>query len=164
MAKNGSSTKRSAAKKKRSQRGWSMRSNRTPTDPREEAETEAITPVSVADPLPSVDAPATPSMLEQMPWWGRWVLLVSIALVIGTLTGANYTVQLGLTAGLATLLAGGAFLASFLPPALRDRPGDGAAVGFGRATGHQRPSDAAEDEPPPANRAARRRARREIGE
>ena len=112
--------------------------------------------------VPPIDAPAPRSLLERVPPVVRWIGLVTVALVIGTLVATNHTVKLGATACVATLLAGGAFLVAFLPPSLRERPGDGAAVGFGRATGHARPAadDAAEEDAPP-NRAARRRARKE---
>jgi len=102
--------------------------------------------------------------VERLPWWARWVMLGAVALLVGVLTAMNFTVQLGLTAGVATLLAGGSFLAAFLPPSLRERPGDTAAVGFGRATGHTRPDASTSDEPPLANRAARRRALRDGAE
>jgi hypothetical protein len=158
------STKRDAARRKRNARGWSTRSNRTPSTLNQGGgEGEPVRATSSDVPaLPPIDAPAPRSLLERVPPVARWLGLVSVSLVIGSLVAVNHTVQLGLTAGLATLLAGGAFLAAFLPPSLRKRPGDGAAVGFGRATGHKRPAadDADEDQAPP-NRAARRRARKD---
>ena len=162
MAKKTRSKKREAARKKRSQRGWSTRANRSPEDPPEEG--DALSASAEVPAVPLVDAPAPPSFLERMPWWARWAILVAVSVIIGILAGANYTVQLGLTAGVATLLAGGAFLAALLPPTLRERPGDSAAVGFGRATGHERPDPGDADDAPTANRAARRRARREGAE
>jgi len=159
------SAKRQAARRKRNARGWSTRSNRSPRgmhldggDAAPESAAENNVPA-----VPPIDAPAPRSFLERVPPVARWTGLVTLAAVIGVLVATNHTVQLGLTAGIATLLAGGAFLAAFLPPTLRQRPGDGAAVGFGRATGHERPR---EDEPEEGtalpNRAARRRARKEL--
>jgi len=156
--------KREASRRKRSARGWSTRSNRSPSglgtaDQVDSAEA-AGPPVPA---VPPVDAPAPPSLLERVPPVARWTGLVTLSAVIGVLVGVNHTVQLGLTAGVATLLAGGAFLAAFLPPSLRKRPGDGAAVGFGNATGHERPTeDEPEEEGALPNRAARRRARKEL--
>jgi|GEM_PF-5334745 len=164
MAKKKQSKKRTKAREKRSQRGWSLRSNRSATTTLAESEaTEAPTAESVPA-VPPVDQPAAPSVLERIPPVARWGLLVTLAATIGTAVAIQHTVQLGLTAGVATLLAGGAFLVSFLPPSLRKRPGDGAAIGFGRATGHERPEPNTTDDTPTANRAARRRARREGAE
>ena len=163
MAKKSKSKKREDARRKRSQRGWSLRGNRSAHDTLaateavqgDELETDAVPAV------PAVDAPAPRSFLERVPPVTRWGLMVTFAIVVGVVVGMNHTVQLGLTAGVATLLAGGAFLAAYLPPSLRERPGDGAAVGFGRATGHERPDPTADDDAPLANRAARRRARKD---
>lgn len=155
--------KREAARRKRSARGWSTRSNRSPSglgDVDQMASSEASGPTAPA--VPPVDAPAPPSMLERVPPVARWIGLVTVSAIIAVLVGVNHTVQLGLTAGAATLLAGGAFLAAFLPPSLRKRPGDGAAVGFGNATGHKRPAEEESDGGDALpNRAARRRARKE---
>ena len=166
MAKKTRSKKREAARRKRSQRGWSLRANQSAHETLAAAESEDAAPgaAGAVPAVPPVDAPAQPSLLERVPPVARWGLMVTFALVVGTVVGMNHTVQLGFTASLATLLAGGAFLLSYLPPSLRERPGDGAAVGFGRATGHARPDPESESEAPLANRAARRRARREGAE
>lgn len=161
MANKKRSKKREEARRKRSQRGWSLRSNRVASVPDAAPESTA----EVVPAVPEVDAPAPTSILERIPPVARWGLLVTVAAVIGVLTGVSHTVQLGLTAAVATFLAGAAFLASYLPPSLRRRPGDTAAIGFGRATGHERPDGASDAATPPtASRAARRRARREEGE
>ena len=165
MAKKTKSNKRADARRKRNQRGLGLRSNRSPHDTLAAAEAELQGPSRDAAPaVPSVDAPAHPSILERVPPVARWMLMITFAAVVGVVVGMNHTVKLGLTGGLATLMAGGAFLVSYLPPSLRKRPGDGAAIGFGRATGHERPDPSAEDDAPLANRAARRRARREGAE
>ncbi len=163
MSKKMKSDKRTQARRKRNQRGLGLRSNRSPHDALAEAETEELVAASVPA-VPPVDAPAKPSILERVPPVARWTLMVTFAIVVGVVVGMNHTVKLGVTGAIATLLAGGAFLVSYLPPSLRRRPGDGAAIGFGRATGHDRPDPNAAEDAPLANRAARRRARREGAE
>ena len=163
MAKKSKSKRRSDTSRKRSQRGWSLRANRSPHETLAAAEEASASDGSDSGipAVSAVDAPAPKSLLERVPPVARWGLMVTFALVVAVVVAMNHTVQLGLTAGVATLLAGGAFLAAYLPPTLRERPGDGAAVGFGRATGHERPDANSDEDAPLANRAARRRARKE---
>jgi hypothetical protein len=163
MAKKTKSKKRTDARRKRNQRGLGLRSNRSAQDTlaaAESGESEAASMPAV----PPVDAPARRSLLERVPPVARWTLMVTFAIVVGVMIGMSHTVKLGVTGAIATFLAGSAFLVSYLPPSLRSRPGDGAAIGFGRATGHDRPDPDADEDGTLANRAARRRARREGAE
>jgi hypothetical protein len=167
MANDKRSNKKDAARRRRSKRGWSLRSNRSAQDTLAESAAAAEaedSAVGAAGAVPSIDLPASPALIERVPPVMRWGLMITLAAVVGVMVGLNYTVQLGLTAGVAMLLAGGAFLAAYVPPTLRDRPGDDTAVGFGRSTGHDRPDATAIDDQPHANRAARRRAKKEGAE
>lgn len=151
------SNRREAARHKRNARGLSLRSNRSPM-----SEAEAPEEQVVVDVVPSVDRPVAPSLFERMPPKVRWGGLALVAVFIGIVAGLNHTVEIGLMCFLATLLAGGAFLAAYIPPSLRSRVGDDTAVGFGMATGHAREGmeDDADDDAPTPNRAQRRRAQR----
>ncbi len=163
-----SSDKREAARRKRNQRGWGMRGNASPSldgtleglGIAEPSAAEAESAAVPAPAVPQIDRPASRSVFERLPPPLRWTGMVVTAGIVGVMVGANHSVQLGMMSGLAFLLAGAAFLAAYLPPPPRKRPGDSTAVGFGQATGHERDEPQSVGNTSP-NRAARRRLKKD---